>query len=163
MHRLFAVLSLSLVASCGASAGGMNDGGTADRDQAATQISGVIASYDSAVVAGDTARAAGFLHPELVVYEHGHVEGSRDEFVKDHLPGDIDFMRNATMTRGDQAVHVASSGDLAYTTTTYELRGEYEGKKVHSAGTETLVLARTDAGWKIRHAHYSGHKVEAGT
>jgi ketosteroid isomerase-like protein len=173
MHRLTGILGICVLASCGSSSGA-KDGqaaatgqpaatnAAASQEQATSQIAEVIASYDSAVVAGDTARAVSLLHPELVVYEHGHVEGSRDEFVKGHLPADMDFMRNATMTRRDRAVLVSSGADMAYSIAPYELSGEYEGKKVHNAGTETLVLVRTDAGWKIRHAHYSGHKIEAG-
>jgi ketosteroid isomerase-like protein len=168
MYRLFALLGVCLLASCTSSDGGARADQASipdqavDADQAKSSIAAVIASYDSAVVAGDTTRALSYLHPELVVYEHGHVEGSRAEFAKNHLPADIEFMRSATMARGERAVHVSSGGDLAWTVAPYKLGGQYKGEKVNSAGTETLVLLQTDAGWKIRHAHYSGHKVEAG-
>lgn len=174
MYRFTTVLGLSLLAACGSSDGAADAEQTAkagevtaayqatDPNQAATEVRAVIAAYDSAVSASDTARAVSLLHPELVVYEHGHVEGSRDAFAKDHLLADMEFMRNATMERGDRGVHVASGNDIAWTISPYELRGEYKGKKVHNAGTETLVLVRGEDGWKIRHAHYSGHKIEAG-
>jgi hypothetical protein len=90
MHRLTAILGICVLASCDSSGGAKDEqaattGQTADtnaaasQEQATSQIAEVIASYDSAVVAGDTARAVSLLHPDLVVYEHGHVEGSRDE------------------------------------------------------------------------------------
>ena len=62
----------------------------------AADRSGSAAAFHTALAAGDQARAIAPLAPEVVIYEGGQVERSRDGYASSHLAVDIDFARSST-------------------------------------------------------------------
>jgi hypothetical protein len=47
------------------------------------------------------------------------------------------------------------SGDAAWSTCTYELKGTFQGRAIDSIGTEMMVLSRAAGGWQIRGVSWS--------
>lgn len=109
-------------------------------------------SFTAALQHGDSARALRMLHPELTVYESGVAEDLA-HYRSHHLAADIAFLRAVSSTTIRDRMTV--SGAMALYTREYRSRGTWRGRAIDSTGTETMVLLRTPAGWRIRHIHWS--------
>ena len=81
------------------------------------------------------------------------MERSRNEYAAHHLKSDLKFMREMTYTLERQSGD--SVGDLAWVASEATLTGESQGKAVNLSSTESLVLKKTQAGWRIVHIHWS--------
>ncbi|MGH7550898.1 MAG: YybH family protein [Gemmatimonadota bacterium] len=119
-------------------------------DEAA--IRAVVDGFHAALATGDSIRALGYLHPDLVVYESGHAE-TMAEYRSGHLASDIEFSRAVGFETVRDAVVTGS--DLSLFIREYRVKGTFRGREIDAHGVETIVLARTPEGWKIRHIHWS--------
>ena len=63
------------------------------------------------------------------------------------------FAKAVASTRG--SLKVAVDGNTAWTSSTSETRGNYNGRTINSVGAESMVLTRARGGWKIRSIHGS--------
>jgi ketosteroid isomerase-like protein len=115
-------------------------------------IRSVVEGFKAALAAGDSTAALGYLHPDLVVYEGGHAE-SLAEYRAGHLAADMEFAAAVETTALTQGLVVRP--DMALWVSESETKGEFRGRAIDSRGTETIVLVRTDDGWKILHVHWS--------
>lgn len=113
----------------------------------------IVASFHRALESGDAEAALGHLAPDVVIYETGGVEASRDEYASHHLHSDMKFLRSVETTILAQASGV--DGEHAWVLTRSETDGTYGEKPVHLSGTETMILEKTEEGWKIVHIHWS--------
>jgi ketosteroid isomerase-like protein len=120
--------------------------------------SGTASAFSTALARGDTAAALSFLAENVVIYESGGQESSRDEYASHHLPLDIAFLAGMKIQVLDRKQ--GGSGDVAWVITRSRFTGTYKGKPVDSYSTESLVLERSAPGWKIVHVHWSSHPVE---
>lgn len=136
------------------SGAGQPSGGAVDLS---AEVKAAYESFNRAVETGHTQGALRLLHPQLVVFEMGHVEGSRDDFQRDHLPADIEVMKTSKLEGPAPTIHVAEGGRFAWVLSTYRLTGTYKDRILDSEGTTTAILVRSQGGWLIRHLHYSSH------
>lgn len=113
----------------------------------------IVAAFTRALAAEDRDAALALLHPELLVFETGAAEISRDEYAGHHLPHDMAFMAKATLTPLSRRSRIA--GDQAWVATRSRLQAEHEGKSLDLTNTETMVLERSDKDWRIAHIHWS--------
>jgi ketosteroid isomerase-like protein len=118
----------------------------------------VVEAFQNALLAGDAKAAAERLAPDVLVYEFGALEASREEYAASHLPADIKALAGATVQRLDQRQVV--DGDLALVTTRSRVSGAADGKPFDVFSTETVVLRRDGAGWRIAHIHWSSHPAK---
>lgn len=116
------------------------------------EVRAVVHAYHSSLAAADSAGALALLLPDVVIYESGHAE-TLAEYRSGHLRSDIRFA--AATQRVIQAEAVSVWGDVALYTGRARTTGRWRDRDVDSAGTETMVLVRTPAGWRIRHIHWS--------
>lgn len=115
-------------------------------------IRSVVMGFKSALAAGDSSAAIGYLHPDLVVYEGGRAE-TLTEYRAGHLAADMEFaaaVEIETLTQG-----LVVRPEMALWVSETETKGEFRGRAIESLGTETIVLLSTDGGWKILHVHWS--------
>lgn len=119
-------------------------------DEAAVRA--VVEGFHDALSAGDSTRAIGYLHPDLVVYEGGHAE-TLGEYRSGHLAGDMAFSGAVEFATTRDAV--LSGPDFSLYLREYSITGTYRDRTIDAHGTESIVLVRTDDGWKIRHVHWS--------
>lgn len=117
-----------------------------------------LAAFHAALAAGDKARATELLAPEVVIYESGFVERSRDEYASHHMAGDMAFSQAATRKVLQRAERSAGTQALVWEET--ETTGTVKGKPVHVFGTETVALEKRGDGWVIVHAHWSSRKAK---
>lgn len=129
---------------------------SSDADSAAVRA--VVDAFHLAISGGKPAAAAETLADDAIMLEAGGVE-TREEYVKGHLPADIEFEKGVSTKRSP--IRVAVSGDTAWATSTSEVSGTYQGKPVNFLGAESMVLSRTKAGWRIRLIHWSSRQMPA--
>lgn len=124
----------------------------AENEAARADVRAVVEGYARALASGDSLAALALLHPDVVIYEGGHAE-TREEYRSGHLRSDIAFASavKRTLTADD----VVLMGDAALYTSEYTATGRFRNRDIDSHGTETMVLLRTNEGWKIRHIHWS--------
>jgi len=113
----------------------------------------VVESFGQALRSRDTGRALELLAPDVLIYEFGGQEASRDEYAADHMKGDMEFLAAATVERLDQ--RQALSGNIAIVTTRSRVKGQYQSKPFDQLSTETMVLRHAGGAWRITHIHWS--------
>lgn len=115
-------------------------------------------AFHAALVAGDRAKVLDLLAPEVVIYESGFVERSRDEYAGHHLGGDMAFAKTSTRKVLRQNERVIGNTAIIWQET--ETSGTSRGKPVHAMGTETAVLEKWADSWAIVHIHWSSRKAK---
>ena len=115
-----------------------------------------VAALHAAMAAGDSAAVVSLLAPNVIIYESGGVESSRDEFASHHLAIDIDFA--ASTTREVLGHTSGTSGDVAWVLSTTSVTGTFRDNPINSRGTETVLLSKSDEGWLITHIHWSSRR-----
>jgi ketosteroid isomerase-like protein len=113
----------------------------------------VVEAFGHALRTRDTPRALELLAPDVLIYEFGGQEASRDEYASDHMKGDMEFLAAATVEPLDQRHTV--SGNVAIVTTRSRVKGAYQNKPFDQLSTETMVLRHAGGAWRITHIHWS--------
>ena len=137
-----AMLALAAAPLAGQSAGG---------DVAA--VTAVVSAFHNGIRTGDSAAVAQVIADDALMLEAGGTE-TRAEYLKNHLPADIEFEKTVSIKRSP--IRVVVNGPSAWATSTSEFSGTFQGKPVDSIGAELMVLSREPAGWRIRAIHWSG-------
>ena len=111
-----------------------------------------IDGFKTALQSGDGEAAMATLHAEARIFEGGHAE-TRDQYESGHLRGDMTFAAavSSTTTWDDLSIR----GDVAVYLREYNTTGTFRDREIDSHGTETMVLRKTEIGWKIWHVHWS--------
>ena len=119
----------------------------------ATDAAAAVDAFHVALKAGDTAVALALMAPDVMIFEEGGAERSRDEYASHHLGSDAAFAAasEATVTRRSGW----ADGDIAWITSEGRTTGEFNGRAVNRLTTETMVLKRHADGWRIHHIHWS--------
>lgn len=115
-----------------------------------------VTRFAAALKSGDRAGVLACLAPDVVIFEHGGAEMSREEYAQHHLDGDLEYLRAIEVRVVDR--RVLNAAERVVVLTRSESSGEFRGKPVASLGTETLVLERRDGNWVIVHVHWSSGK-----
>ncbi|HSW14883.1 MAG TPA: nuclear transport factor 2 family protein [Solimonas sp.] len=113
-------------------------------------------AFHAALVRGDRAAVLQQLTTDVIIYEQGFVERGRDAYAEGSLPNDATF---AGMVKREVLAREAwEDGNVAWVLTRSAITGDFgEPNKLELENTETLLLRRTDLGWKITHIHRSAH------
>lgn len=130
-------------------------GGASQEDAMAT-----VGRFGRALRSADRVAVLDCLAPDVVIYEHGGAELSRDEYASHHLDGDLAYLAEIDVRVVDRKV--LGGTDRAIVLTRTESSGHYKGKPVASRGTETLVLERRGERWLIVHVHWSSARSSGG-
>ncbi len=123
---------------------------TENDDRTAVEVADQLSS---AIGSGDIDTLRSLLSPEVLIFEAGGVESSLAEYESHHMKSDMAFM--ASMEREVLSRQVIHSGNAAIVMTRSRLSGHYKEKDMDLASAETLVMERSEDGWKIQHIHWS--------
>ena len=107
----------------------------------------------------DVTKAGALLADDALVLESGNAERSRAEYLAAHAGADAIFLQQASVRRIHRVARAA--GNLAWVATESEISTQRDGKPVVLRSTETMVLRRTTAGWRIVHIHWSSARTPA--
>jgi len=119
----------------------------------ATEAATTVDAFHAALKAGDTSAALLLLAPDVMIFEEGGAERSRNEYASHHLASDAAFA-----AASDNVVSRSSGwadGDVAWITSEGRTTGQFNGRAVDRLTTETMVLKRHADGWRIHHIHWS--------
>lgn len=115
-------------------------------------------AFSAALAGGDETTAKSLLAPDVLIYESGGQENSRDEYAAHHMKGDMAFLAAAQVQVIDRK-HGAN-GDLAWVATRSRITGMHKDKPMDVFSTESLVLKRTPGGWRIVHVQWSSRPAQ---
>lgn len=120
---------------------------------AAAEATAVVDAFHAALKRGDLAAARSYLMDDALIFEGGAVERSAAEYAAHHLPADARFAavteQSVTSRRAD------GDGQTAWVLTEGKTTGSWREKPVNSVTTETMILRKSAAGWRIQHIHWS--------
>jgi len=116
----------------------------------------VVDAFYEAMGRGDRTAVLAQLSADVVIYEQGFAELSRDGYAKGSLANDLTF---ASVVKREVLKREAwEEGNLAWVLTQALVTGDFGENRLELQNAETLVLRRTDLGWKIVHIHRSAHQ-----
>lgn len=120
----------------------------------------IVDSFHGALADRDSVAAVDYLAPDVVIFESGGVEQSRDEYAGHHLGADMSFAAATTrvVTKRTEQQLGAAVLVLSETHTT----GRYRNRDIDARGVETMVLRRMPGGWRIVHIHWSSRRADDG-
>jgi ketosteroid isomerase-like protein len=122
------------------------------------QPAATVDTFHAALGRGDTAAASALLASDASIFESGRAERSKAEYAAHHLAADAAFARSTR--REVTRRHGRIAGDLAWIATETRTTGTYKRGPINSTGTETMLLRRERAGWRIVHIHWSSADVK---
>ena len=101
-----------------------------------------VARFYAALEAGDRPGALAELAAEVVIFEQGGAESSREEYASHHLEADMNYLRATESRIVDR--RAGGDGGTAWVLTRFETSGTFKGKPVATSGTKTMVLERQE-------------------
>lgn len=117
-------------------------------------------AFHAALHRGDARAAAALLAEDALIFESGGAERSKAEYAAHHLPADAEFSRSVSSTVIQRTG--SSVGSLAWVASEGRTSGTYKGKPLDLLTTETMLLRRTNTGWRIVHIHWSSAENRRG-
>jgi len=139
----------SVFAQANATANSAPQASPAARDAART-----VDAFMAALVSGQLEQARAQMTPNAVVVANGHVLGERDEYINGAAKGDSAALR--TVQRELVRRDARAGTDVAWVVSEKRLRPVAAPQGPSEVVVETMMLAKTPAGWKITHVHWSG-------
>lgn len=112
--------------------------------------------FHDLLASGDSLGALALLVPDVVIFESGRVEASREEYRSHHLGTDVQFASSVKREIIDQRTEMM--GDYVLMLTQTRVSGTFREREINNLGVETLVLRRTAEGWRIVHVHWSSRR-----
>ncbi len=116
----------------------------------------IVTAFHHAIASGDTAQSLDYLHADVIIFESGRAEMSRDEFASGHLGADMSFA--AETTREVTYSQTIMEGDVAVVMNRIATSGTMGDREINSVGVETVALRRVGGEWKIVHIHWSSRR-----
>ena len=119
----------------------------------AKPVVAAVDAFSTALQAGDLKRAGTWLADDVLILESGGAEHSKAEYLGGHATHDAEFLKDAHVQLKQRTAQ--ATGDLAWVGSESELHATKDGKPLTVLSTETMVLKRGKAGWRIVHIHWS--------
>ena len=122
-------------------------------DPPARPAATVVDKFHAALKSGDGKAALALLDDRLVVFESGGAELSKAEYQAMHLDADMEFTKAVEEITNRRSGH--AQGNIAWIESEGRTSGNFRGKAVDRATTETMILKRSGGHWRIVHIHWS--------
>lgn len=118
----------------------------------------VVDTFMLALAGGQLENARQLMAPDAVVIANGQVLGQRDNYIDGAAKGDAAAL--ATVQRELLRRDVRGGADTAWVLSEKRVRPltAAAAQGPSEVVVETMLLARTTAGWKITHIHWSGRR-----
>jgi ketosteroid isomerase-like protein len=121
---------------------------------AANEAVQVVNGFMAALASGELENARQLMAPDAVVIANGQVLGDRDTYINGAAKGDAAAL--GTVQRDLLRRDAKAGSDLAWVLSEKRLRAPGATDGPNEVVIETMLLAKTTAGWKITHVHWSG-------
>lgn len=123
----------------------------------AAEAARVVDAFHAALSKNDANAALALLADDVLIFEGGYVERSKAEYASHHLGADAAFasaVPSSLLRRSGVA-----TGEAAWITSESRTTGRYKDKAVDRLSTESMVLKKDAAGWRIVHIHWSSRSA----
>lgn len=129
---------------------------SADPARDVAMIKSIVNDFHRALEENYRQGVLSLLEDRVIIFEGGFIDAGRIQYDEQHLGEDLAY----STTMRYQLIHREAyvSGDLGYVISQGRSVGRFEGRQLQYNGTETMILRRGPAGWKIAHIHWSGHE-----
>ena len=123
---------------------------------AADKVMAVVAQLREAIKTGDSKLAERSMAENITIFEQGHAEKSRAEYMGHHFKEDVVFAKAvpSKVLSSQMQIDGAMALVTAYSTTD----GIFKDRPIKNAGVETYVLRLRGDTWLIEHIHWSSSK-----
>lgn len=121
----------------------------------------VVEQFSKALQAGDLAEVGKLLADDVLILESGGAERSREEYLGHHAVADAAFLREAHVQVKQRVAR--AEGSMAWVGTESELHASKDGKPLTLLSTETMILRKVGADWRIAHIHWSSRPKKQGS
>lgn len=113
----------------------------------------VVEAFETALRSKDAKTARALLADDVIIAENGGVERSAAQYAGHHMISDMAFTSavDITVKQRNEFVGDVTSAVVSQS----QVHGSFEGKTIHSAMMETILLSRVDDRWRISHIHWS--------
>lgn len=128
------------------------------RSPTAGEAAAAVDAFHAALQRGDVKGALAALSEDVVIFEGGRVERSKSEYASHHAPADAAYGSAVPSTLLKRTAF--ADGSIAWVVTESRATGRYKDKPVNQLSTETMVLRKEDAGWRIIHIHWSSRAIQ---
>ena len=119
----------------------------------------VVERFGKALATADFKTVESLLDADVLILETGGAERSRQEYLGHHAISDAQFLKGTHSQLQRRRARIA--GDLAWVGSESELHATKDGKPMTLLSTETMVLEKTGADWRIVHIHWSSRPKKA--
>jgi hypothetical protein len=119
----------------------------------------VVGDFMTALSKGNLRAAREFLEPGVVVITDGVIRGDRDAYMAQQASADAAFLRRAQRQLLRRDARAGPGMAWVVSEKLFKLPGG--DPKSATAMSETIVLVKTPAGWKIAHIHWSSRPLVA--
>ena len=130
-----------------------------DVPAAAKPAVAVVERFGKALAAADLKTVESLLDEDVLILETGGAERSRQEYLGHHAISDAQFLEGTHSQLQQRRARIA--GDMAWVGSESELHATKDGKPMTLLSTETMVLKKTGADWRIVHIHWSSRPKKA--
>ena len=127
---------------------------TSQLSPAANDAAQMVDAFVAALVAGQLEAARQFMAPNALVVANGRILGDRDGYIDGAARGDAAALR--TVERDVLRRDVSVGPDYGCVVSEKRMRVPGDARGPGEVVIETMLIARTAAGWKITHIHWSG-------
>ena len=114
----------------------------------------LVDAFAAVLAAGQLDVARQFLTPDAVIVANGKTLGTRDAYIDGPARGDAAALR--TVDRDILHRNAWAGPGLAYVVTEKRLRAPGATTGPSEVVIETMLVRKTESGWKIAHVHWSG-------
>jgi hypothetical protein len=111
----------------------------------------------TALATGQLEAARQLMSPEATVVANGQVLGNRDGYIDGAAKGDVAALRTVERVLVHRNAQIGDDTGWVLSEKRVRAAGKPDGPS--EAVIETMLLARTSAGWKITHIHWSTRKA----
>jgi ketosteroid isomerase-like protein len=121
-----------------------------------TKVLAAVDQLRRAIAIGDAAMAERSMAVNVSIFEQGHAEKSRAEYMNHHFKEDVAFAK--VIPTIIVSTDVMIEGNIALVTAHTTSDGTFNMKPIKNAGVETYVLRQRNGNWQIEHIHWSSRK-----
>jgi len=114
----------------------------------------LVDAFVAVLAAGQLEAARQFMAPDAVIVANGKTLGTRDRYIDGPARGDAAALR--TVDRDVLGRNAWAGPGFAYVVTEKRLRTPGATNGPSEVVIETMLLRKTEGGWKIAHVHWSG-------
>lgn len=120
----------------------------------------VVDDFHQALSQSDSALALSLLARDVVVFESGQSDPTRDTYASAHLPADMNV---AAQTQWSLVSRLAGgAGEERWVLSAYQVKGRVDGVSMNRVYLETAMLREVGGAFRIIHLHWSSTPDRAG-